>query len=786
MRMLRANPGFAYVAILVLSLGITANTVIFSVVDALVLRHLPYVDADRLVRISEGNDQLKFWGPASYPNFLDWKAQSRRLCRMASLVPESVNVVVEGDADRIRIVRASSELMPLLGFTPIRGRPFVAEDFLPGHTPVVALSHGFWLRRFGSRSDLDLKTMKIEGKTHFVTGVLPPEAKMGSLLGFEPELWIPLIPISSDRGSRSVDVIARLAPGASIEQAQVEMSVIADRLAHQYPSSNRDWKTNVSGLRENVDPIAYVMLFLLVSAILGISCSNVTNLLMVRAAARQKEIAVRVALGAGRWRLVRLLTTEGLLLAFAGAAIGSLSAYVVCRLIRASAAGSNIEVLEIRPDLRTMCFAALLFLASGVLVGLTPALRFSQTSPARSLKEGWSGSSSGPSPRRTGSFLTALEFGLSLMLLVGGGVAIKSWFRLWQVDRGFRSESALVAAISLTEPEYPDSRRQLAFFDELTRRLTSRPGVAEYGLASSLPTMGPRRSFSIPGRPGPSRGGEAQARITSVTSGYLRALSIPLKTGRHIADWDDAGSLPVAMVNETLARRYWDGQNPVGHRIEIAGRPRTIVGVFGDLRNAPLALRPFPEIYLPFSQAAGGRAILFVRGTSAPQEGITELLNKEIRAIDSELPAASVEALEQAMRRDMGVITLGSRVLALLGAGAIGLAAVGLYGMMSYSVARRTSEFGIRLALGARRSDVLRLVMRQAVQVVLAGLAPGVFFSILIVRALSRTLYGIGALEPALLAGPAMVLCCAAMLAAYLPARRATLVDPILALRAER
>ncbi|HYK88725.1 MAG TPA: ABC transporter permease [Acidobacteriota bacterium] len=785
-RVLRKSPAFTFTAILILGLGIGANTIILSVVNALVFRPLPYQDPGRLVLITAGSERLKTWGGAlSYPDYLDYKNQSRSVENMTAFFLDGINLTGGEEPERLRCLRVSPEAVPLLGLAMKIGRPFLPDDDDQGRNPNVILSHGLWQRRFGSRMDVLGRSVTINGVPRSVVGVLSQKAKMGFLLGIEPDLWLPLIPPNPpQRSSRYLMVAARLKTGVSVEQAQGEMAVIAGRLAQQYPESNTGWHAMVSGLRGEVDTIAYVLLALLVSAVLGIACTNVANLVLARTSARAKEIAVREALGAGRRRLSQQLLTEGLLLAFLGCCLGVLIAFGACDLIRSASAGSNMEIVDVRPDAVVLAATLLLLLITACVVGLAPALRLSGSSLSRTLKEGGTGSSGGSSRNRLGNTLAAVEIALSLVLLVGGGLAIKSWFRLWHVDPGYTAENVLTARLSLTEASYPEKDRQIAFFQSLLERLKAHSEIRNAGIASALPTMGPHSPFLIQGRSRTSLGEEPQARCTSASPGYFETMAISLKAGRLFSGRDTAGALPVVVVNDTLARKYWPHGNPLGEQVEVWGKPRTIVGVIGDLRGVPLAMRPQPEIYLPFLQNAGNSMLLAVK-TAGDPPAIAATLKREIGALDANQPVEQLLTMDRIRASNMGVITLGSRLLGILGVAALMLAAVGLYGVLSYSVAQRSTEFGIRMALGARPGDVLSLVLRQGIRLALCGIVPGLAAAFLLTRVLSRSLYGVSALEPLILWGLALLLAAVSLVAGYVPARRATHVDPIIALRAE-
>ncbi len=784
MRMLRRSPLFAAVAVVILGVGIGANTTIFSVVNALVFRPLPYREPGRLVFLTEGSDRLKTWGGLSHPDYADYKEQNRAMEDMAAMQPDAVDFSGAEEPERLRGLRASAQLMPLLGLPLKTGRSFLAEDCVPGKSNLVILSHALWQRRFGSRTDILGQTIRIDGTSHSVVGVLSPQAKMGFLLGFEPELWLPLVPPNPpQRGFRNLAVIGRLKPGVSVSQSQGEMEVIARRLDRQYPDSNAGWRVLVAEVRAKVDTIAYVLLALLVCSVLGIACMNVANLVLARTSARAKELALRQALGASRRRVVRQLFTESFLLAFWGCCLGILTAFAACRLIRAYSAGSNMEILDIRMDGTVLAATLLLLLFAATVVGLIPALRLSGGTLCQSLKEGGAGSSGG-SPNRAGNILAALEIALSLVLLVGGGLATKSWFRLWQVDPGFRPENVLTLSLSVEEGKHAGKDRQTEFFQSLLERLKGRSDLRGAGIASALPATAPQFSFIIQGRSRPEAGEEPQARCTSSSPGYFETMGIALKAGKLFSESDTSSAPPVVVVNETLARKYWPDGSPVGGQVEVWGRLRTIIGVIGDQRSVPLAMRPKPEIYLPYLQNAGSHMMLAVRTTGDPLV-LAAALKQEIRALDPDQPVQRPETMEKVRAHDMGVITTGSRLLAILGVGALMLAAAGLYGVLSYSVARRVREFGIRMALGAGPGNVLSLVLAQSVRLSLWGIGPGLVAALLLTRVLSRVMYGVTALEPLIICAIALMLCAISLLAGYVPARRATRVDPMMALRSE-
>jgi putative ABC transport system permease protein len=784
-RMLCKNPGFTAAAVLILAVGIGANTTIFTVVNALLFRPLPYKDAERIVYVLAGKERLANWGAASAADFEDWKAANQVFAEMALFFPDAVNLSGGNEPERVSALRISAGMMPLLGVTLVSGRPFLPEEYQPGKAPAVMVSHGLWQRRFASNSNVAGEGLRVDGIPHAIAGVLPPGFRVALITGVEPDVLLPFSPgASEDRGLRKYGVFARLKPGTTVERARRDMELIARRLQQQYPQTNAGWTVWVDTLRGEVDPIAYVLLAVLICSVLGIACTNVTNLLLTRAAAREREISIRSALGASRGRVVRQLVTESLLLAFLGCTLGVVITIWACDLIRSASAGTNVSMLDISVDQTVLGGTLVLFLLTAAAVGLLPALQASRGDLNRPLKERSSGTHS-PAKRRLRNALVVSEIAVSLLLLTGAGLVIKSWLRLWQVDPGFRSARVSTMRIALSETEYPEPARQAAFFEQLLGRLENRAGVESAAVASSLPTMGPSTSYAIEGRPQPPTGEEPFARLTVVSPQYFATLAIPVKRGRAFTDADAAKTQSVIVINEAMARKHWPGQDPIGALIHVRGHARTVVGVVGDVRSVPLSLRPFPEICVPHRQSPAGQMTLVVRTAAGDPLSATPIIKGELRALNPNQPASNLQTMEKVMSSNMGVIRLGTSLLAILASGALILATVGLYGVLSCSVAQRTGEIGVRMALGARTADVLIMVLRHGAALILLGAAPGLAASVALGRLLSHRVHGISATEPGVLAGVLAVLALVSLAACYIPARRATRVDPIRALRAE-
>jgi putative ABC transport system permease protein len=780
------SPGFTIAAVSVLALGIGANTVIFSVINALLFTPLPFKDADRIVYVLEGKENLHSWSAVSAADFADWKGQNHVFEEMALFLPDSVNLAGKGEPERIGAIRVSEDMVPLLGIKPSQGRAFLDEEFNPGKDRVVIISHALWERQFGSRSQVLGESVVIDGLPHTIAGVLPPTARFAIIMGFEPDVLMPVLPDAKEnRGIRNFGVLARLRQGVSLERARSDMTAISRRLQQQYPPTNAGWTVWVDTLRGSVDPVAYVLLAILVASILGISCTNVTNLLLARGAGREREISIRTALGASRARILRQLMTESLLLTLLGSLLGVVFSVWVCEGIRVIAAGTNVGTLEIRLDHTVLSATLMMFILAGVAVGLLPALQAARIDLNQPLKEGSPGSHSSPSKRRLTNALVTSEIVLSMILLAGAGLAIKSWIRLWQIDPGYRPQGVLTMSVALAAAEYPSGQQQIAFFQQLVARLENRSGIRSAAVTTALPTLGPGKPFAVEGNAEPAKDGQPVARLAAASPSYFETMAIPLKMGRTFTRADGESTMPVAVINETMARRYWPAQNPIGSHIRIEGRIRTIIGIVGDLRSAPLNLRSFPEIYVPYVQAPGSRAVLVVRTETQNSMVAGEIVKKEIRALNPRQPAANLRTMDAIISSNMGVIKLGTSLLGLIAAGALILTAIGLYGVLAYAVLQRTGEIGVRIALGARPVDVLMMVLGQGFKLVMYGVVPGLAISLALGRILSSRIHGVNAVEPVVLSGVAALLLIVTLGACYLPARRATRMDPIQALRRE-
>jgi putative ABC transport system permease protein len=794
-RILLKNPGFTIVAVLTLALGIGANTALFSIVNAVLLRPLPYRDPARLVQLWESSHDSREIR-VSLPNFLDWREQSRSFERMATYSGEPVTATGGELPQRTTATSVSRDFFAVFGVNAVLGRTFLPEEHQPGDVAVV-LGYGLWQRAFGSDAKAMGKIVRILGIPCHVVGVAPP----GFRFPDDTELWIPaeVFPDSSARSAHNYYVVGRLRPGMPVAASQAEMDTIARRLEQQYPDSNRGMGANVVSLHEqvvgNVKP-ALLILLGAVGFVLLIACANVANLLLARSAARSREMAVRAALGAGRGRLVRQLLSESLLLSAVGGVVGLLLATWVSSLLALLIPASVPRANEIAIDASVLYFTLGLSVLTGILFGLIPAVRLSRTGLNESLKE--SGGRAATGRTRAGGVLVISELALSLVLLIAAGLLIRSFFRILQVDPGFRAEHVLRAELSLpvfsvNEPFRPEP--VLSFYDQMLEKTRAIPGVVATGTITKLPLGGSadiNGTFDIEGRPPAAFDSPQNAGYRVISPDYFRAMSIPLIRGLGLGA-QDSGNVPqVALVNQRMARQFWHGEEPVGKRIKFQGMEptppqwMTIVGVVGDVRQAGLTRDPEPEVFVPFAQHVTGRLAfpnLLVRGAGDPK-ALASAVREVVRKLDKNVPVefATMDAL---VADSVAQQRFQMRLLALFAGLALALAAVGIYGVISYSVSRRTHEIGIRMALGAERADVVRLVIAQGMGMALAGIAIGVAGALALSRVLTSQLYQVSATDALTYAVVSVLLLMVALASTYIPARRATAVDPITALRYE-
>jgi len=799
-RMLRKQPGFSLIAVLTLALGIGANTAIFSVVNAVLVKPLLYPHSDLVVQIWQTNPRANRWGEwISYPAFVDYRRQNRVFEDIGAYRTWLWNITGGDHPEVLRGARVTSNLFSVLSVQPMLGRSFLPEEEQPGRNQVVILSYGFWQRRFGSDPALVGKTVTIDGLNHTVVGVMPPGFDLPynvSSAVFASDAWIPPgdDPELEDRGSPNYRVLARLKPGITIQQAQANIEAIALGLAEQYPE-NREMSATVVGLQQNLVKEARPTLLLLLGAVgfvLLIACANVANLQLTRTTARQKEAAIRLALGASRLQLIRQLLTESMLLALLGGAAGLLLAvWGVEFLVRLGPDIPRLQDTSIDP--RVISFTLVLSLATGVIFGMAPAFQGSRIDLNETLKESGIRAPAGSGRGRTRSLLVITEMALALMLLISAGLFIQSFMRLQKVDPGFNPHGVLTAYIMLPSSKYTEPRRQAAFFKEVINRIEALPGVEAVGGASSMPLTGTNDAgyFRIEGIP-ERRAGDPliEAEQPKITPGYIRAMEIPVLMGRSFNWADNENSPQVVVVSEALVQLYWPNEDPIGKRLSINndsdGKPvwRQIVGVVKDVKHDGLAKQPRPVIFSPLLQYPVPYTILAIRTHTDPSS-LSPAIRRAVTAVDSEQPIFRINTMERFISDSVSDSRFQTQLLTVFAAVALALAAVGIYGVVGYSVNQRTHEIGIRLALGARQRDVLKMVVKQGMELATTGVVIGLAGAFALTRLMKDFLFGVNASDPLTFGVIALILTLIALLACYFPARRATKVDPLVALRYE-
>ncbi len=790
LRTMRRNPGFTAVAVLTLALGIGANTAIFSVVNAVLLRPLPYREPARLVTVLHDG-----WKPVAPANFLDWREQSRSFESMAAAQSWNLTMTGRDQPEQLNVLQTSAEMFQVLGVNAALGRTYAAGEDRPGQEQVVVLSQRLWLRRFGGDRNVVGRQVMLDGKPYTVVGVMPPDFQFAPFWAMHAEAWLPLNlgERVNDRRGQSLRVFARLKPGVTREQAQAEMEAISRRLEEQYPRENEGLTMSVDSLHEKVVGKSRPALLVILGAVgfvLLIACANVANLMLAKAAVRRKEIAVRVALGAGRGRVIRQLLTESLMLSLAGGGAGLLLAYWGNAAVASLGPDTLPRVQTVGLDAGVLTFTLGLSVVVGLLFGLAPALRSTKTDLNVSLKDRARGSTSDRRHDRVRQLLVVGEIALSLVLLVGGGLMMRSFLRLTSVDPGFDPRGVLTATVPLAGSRYSTDEQRAAFFQRLTTQVSTLPGVESASAINHLPLGGDvwTFGFNVEGRPAPPGAERPGAVYRVVRPDYFRTMGAALLKGRDFTERDDASAPGVVIVNEALARRQWPGEEPLGQRITVGGegaKPREVVGVVRDLKQGEWSSEPKPEMYLPHAQGASPRSMTLVVRAASDLSAVEPLVRREVWAIDKDLPVSQVKSMEEVVAASVGQQRFNTLLIGGFAAAALLLAAAGVYGVMSYMVAERTHEIGVRMALGARGRDVLGMVIGQGLVLTLFGLAVGLAGALALARVMNGILYEVSATDPLVFGAVAGVLTLSALLACYVPARRATKVDPMLALRHE-
>lgn len=795
LRSLLRSPAFTVVAVLCLALGIGANAALFSVLNAVLLRPLPFPEPDRVVRIYESfKDGGQ--GSVSMPNFRDWVEQGTGFARLAAYEGRNLNLLGTSEPERVTAVLATPELFEVLKVRPLLGRTFIPGQDVPKQDKIVVISEGLWRSRFGADRALVGRQIQLDGASHTVIGVMPaafqfPPGRQGADVW---TLWTPPFPqAETNRGSHFLSVVGRLKDGVTLEAATAQLVEVAARIEKEYPDQQTGRSVIVTPAREVVvgdSRRSLLILFGAVALVLLIACANVANLLLARAAVRQREVAIRLSLGASRSRLVRQFLVESLVLAFAGAALGALLALWSLDAIGPLAQSALPVSGGFSLDLRVFGFLLAMALLSGLAFGLVPALQASRGNVQESLLgSGNSKATSSGRQQRFRSGLVVLEIALSLVLLVGAGLLLRGFLRLNATPPGFVAEGVLTAHVSVPVDRLDQSTPQI--FRPLLEKVRAIPGVESAGLISMLPIQDAymNGSFTVEGRPAPAPGEDVFAEIRVASPGFFKALGIPILRGRDFVEADGESGPLVTVVNNALVRRTFPNEDPIGKEINFGGGTvMTIVGVVGDVRQAGLDQEPLMEIYMPYGfpeyMIALGDASLVVKTALAP-ESLTGAIREAVRSTDTSLPIYQVLTMEEVISESLASRRLQLWLLGLFAGMALVLSAAGLYGVISYLVAQRTREIGVRLALGAQMRDVIGLVMRQGALLTGLGIAFGLLGALAVTGLLESLLYEVSARDPLTYAAIAGLLALVALFATFLPARRASRVDPMVTIRTE-
>lgn len=792
------NPGFSLLAILTLAVGIGASTAMFSVIRAVLLDPLPYPQAERIYRV--------FYTSAHYPkfpmnptDFLDYRERNRVFASLAVFTEADLELSDRDRPERLTGLRVSKDYFQVLGAVPEVGRDFQASDEIPGNQFVAILSHNLWQRRFSGDRRIVGQTVRLDGRPYTVVGVMgagfqhPGGDYRSPGFGATVDAWCPLAFQRGGRGAHFLNGIGRLKPGVSESEASNEINRIAGDLAKDFPASNADWRLFLVPLRQEIVGRSERMLLVLLGSVgfvLLIACVNVASLLLVRAAARSREMAVRSALGASRARLIRQGFSESLVLAVLGAAGGQIMAAGAVHLLSKTLAATLPRAQTIRVDMGMLGFTLLLSFGTAIVFGLTPAIAGSRGDLNRALREAGRGATGGVAHSRMRNVMVVAEIALASTLLVGAGLFLRSFVNLLRVDAGFQPENVLTARVVLPQSRYANDQARNRFFREFLDRVSHLPGVRAAGASSDVPwtAYDENAGFRVEGRASDPND-EPHARYHSATPEYFKAMGIPLFRGRSLADADDLNMPMVIVINESMARRYWRGRDALGGRITFSDHPKdkdwfTVVGVAGDVKDAPGSNEAEPAFWWSQAQQGFDDMLIAVRANGDPLLLLNAVRN-EVRQMDAELPLADARTMEQIAGASRGGARLILVLIGLFSAVALGLAAIGTYGVIAYSVSQRVHELGLRIAIGARNGDIVRLIGGQAVRLAVTGLGIGLALSLALGRLVEKLLYGVNAHDPLTLTTAFAVALTVASVAGYFPARQATRVDPMISLRGE-
>lgn len=790
-RVFLKKPGFTLVALLTLALGIGANSAIFSIINAVLLRPLPFNEPDQIMQVwttntEEGMDPLV----VSVPDFVDWQNQNQSFQQMAAYSFANFIMTGTGDAERVRGARVSASLFPLLRTQPMMGRAFTSEEDRFGGERVAVIGYGLWQRRFGSDQSVIEKTLKLNNQNYTIIGIMPPGFTFPDRRAGGTEIWVPQAfdpnASMSKRSSSYLAVIGRVNENVDRTQAQSEMNTLAQSLAEQYPATNRNRGIYVIPLHEQIVGKSRSLLLILfgaVSFVLLIACINIANLLLARAAARDKEMAIRTAMGATRSRLVRQHLSESVLLGLIGGGLGLLIAYWGLKFLIALLPPDIPRAGEIKLDTSVLGWTFALSVFTGLLFGLAPALKFSRPNLTESLKESGRSSTSGPSRGRLRNALVVGEIALSLILLLAAGLLIKSLWRLQHVDKGFSSGNVLTFTLALPSYKYSDKEKQRAFHTQALERLQNLPGVTMAGMTTILPLSGLMEAsdFQVVGK----QIGTPSVNNRAVSPDYLRVMGIPLVRDRYLNERDNQNSSAVCLINEQMARQIFAGEDPIGQIIKNSGADREIVGVVSDVKHKALNGESGYEMYVPYTQHPFLSSMTYALRYETEPAGLVASIRAAIGDIDPDQTIDNIQTMDQVLLKSIAQPRFNTFILSLFAGIALLIASIGIYGVLSYFVSQRTREIGVRVALGAKKSDVVRLVVRQGMKLALIGIILGTAGAIAASHVLASFLFEVNTTDPWTFIAVPMFFMLVVFIACYVPARRATKVDPIVALRYE-
>jgi putative ABC transport system permease protein len=804
LRQLRKSPAFAAAAILTLALGIGANTAIFSVVNGVLLRPLAYKDPSRLVRVWHVPPSKSFPGipifSVSAANYLDWQSQNHVFEQMAIFSYRGFSLTGSEKPEQVDASAVSASFFPTLGVEPLLGRTFLPEEDVVGHANVVVLSYKFWQEHFGKNPEIIGHDINLDGQKYLVAGVMPADFRIPDFA----EMWTPMAWTDQERsvrGEHHYIVIARLKQSVDLKRAQAEMNTISARLEQQYPTDDKGWGAIVRPLQADiVSDVRPALLVLLgsVAFVLLIACVNVANLTLAKTFGRQKEIAIRTALGATSARVLRQIMVESVILALAGGALGLVYAHFGVRLIMGFLADKVPHAVEVRLDTTVLVFTIVVSVLTGLLAGLLPGLRLTRPDVNQALKQGLGRTDSDSSGQSTRSILVVAEVSLSLVLLFGAGLMIRSFRHLQQVNPGFDSDNVLTMTLSVAQNKFQSPGQQIAFFEQTLQRVRTLPGVESAGMIDDIPLdgNGSHQPIAIEGRPALDMADQPEVDVRIASPGYLRSMHIPISRGRDFTDSDLAGRPAVILISESMAHEFWPGEDPVGKRLTMTFFPeavREIVGVVGDVKLDGLdQTRPSAVVYMPVDQISAGvtgawrsfSMSLVIRTLSKPGSMVSAATNA-VHQVDPEIPVRDILTMNELLANSVSQQRFNMLLLGAFGVLALILAAMGIYSVLSYSVKRRVQEIGIRVALGARLADVLRMVVVEGMKPVFLGVALGIAGAFALGRVLTSLIYAVKPSDPVTFFSAAALLALISLCACLVPAYRATQVDPIAALRYE-